>query len=180
MKKILEMLLGAMSVCCLIMSFTACSDDDDLEVDFYLTTAVENETAESVKEFQYGDKATEFRYGDNIGFVLRLRNTGNDDVNLGSDLNIIGSDIFTVYKENGEVVGKPWREIGETSEMPTPLYAGNYRQWQAVWRGKNTRAAVLFPNEDNEALAIGSYYCRFVVRLPDRNVVCKQHFSVIP
>lgn len=97
MKKILEMLLGAMSVCCLIMSFTACSDDDDLEVDFYLTTAVVNETAESTTEFQYGDKATEFRYGDNIGFVLRLRNTGNDDVNCKKVGESFGGSPFLLY-----------------------------------------------------------------------------------
>lgn len=173
-------LFGAICVTALIMSFTACSDDDDLEVEFYLTSAVENETPESVNKFGYGDKAKEFRYGDNIGFVLRLRNTGDDDVDIGPERNLIDTDIFTVYNENGEMVGKPWREMGETYEMPLPLYAGSYRQWQAVWSGKTTRAVVLFDNEDNEPLAIGSYYCRFVVRLPDRNVVCNQHFSVIP
>ncbi len=168
----ISMIFRAICITFLIMSFMACSDDDDLEVEFFLTTAVENETPEP---------ANEFRYGDDIGFLLRIRNTSNDNVDVGSDRNIIDTDIFTVYKENGEMVGKPWKEMGETYVLPLPLYAGSYRQWQAVWRGKETtRSVVLLNNEDNNPLAIGNYYCRFVVRLPNRNVVCNQHFVVIP
>lgn len=90
----ISMIFRAICITFLIMSFMACSDDDDLEVEFFLTTAVENETPEP---------ANEFRYGDDIGFLLRIRNTSNDNVDVGSDRNIIDTDIFTVYKENGEM-----------------------------------------------------------------------------
>ena len=164
-------IIGFIAAFILVMSFTACSDDDDLEVEFFLTNDLTTEAPEPV---------TEFRFGEDIGFILRLWNTGDKDVDVGYDRDIIGNDIFTVYKGNGEIVGKPWKDMGVTFEGLLPIYAGSFKQWQAVWKGVTTRSAVLFPNEDNEPLAVGSYYCHFIVRLPERSVVCHQRFSVIP
>lgn len=153
------------------MSFAACSDDDDLEVEFFLTKDLAKETPEPT---------TEFRYGENIVFVLRVWNTSDENIDIGEDRDIIGNDVFTVYKENGEEVGRPWGEWGETFEWQLYLNAGSFKQWFAVWKGVTTRSMVFFTNEDNEPLPVGSYYSRFTIHLPDRQVTCHQRFSVIP
>ena len=164
-------IVGFIGAFVLVMSFAACSDDDDLKVEFFLTKNIEIDKCEPV---------TEFRYGEDIGFILRVWNTSDENIDIGEDRDIIGNDVFTVYKENGEEVGRPWEKWGTTFEWIMALNAGDFKQWYAVWKGVTTRSMVFFTNEDNEPLPVGSYYSRFTIHLPDRDVTCLQRFSVIP
>lgn len=164
-------LLGAMFVSCNY------EDDDQLSMvgDATRTTAGDEtaqEKANSLSTVLYlrtidGKETTTFKVGENILFDLEITNVTDSVVKIGPfDPNIIRYDVFTVYTDDGKIIGSPTKIWDETAIMKYYcIQSGQALEWKCTWL-KDDNMLPTYPMihaDDIKPLPVGKYYTEFAL-----------------
>ena len=171
-------LLGAMSVSC------SNEDDDQLsKVGDATRTTAGDETAQgkanSLSTVLYlrtidGKETTTFKVGENILFDLEITNVTDSVVKIGPfDPNIIRYDVFTVYTDDGKIIGSPTKIWDETAIMKYYcIQSGQALKWKCTWlKDDNVQPThPMIHADDLKPLPVGKYYTEFILN-GEKNMV---------
>ncbi len=162
--------------CFLAGMLVACdSDDEQITVKYQL----QNEKGEECYNFQEGD---------NIIFRLELRNDGDEDVRFHpqSLSEIIGSDAFRIYSENGKDIGTPWDEMFSDEVMGFGIGAHSSYIVVCPWfdvpalssRTEGFYSDLFLKKTEKTPLPKGDYHSIFDIKLNQKKVTCSQSFKI--
>ena len=128
-----------------------------------------------------GEQTTTFNYGEDIIFDLKVYNNGNYPF-WRDAWDILGHDMFGVYRSNGHYEGIPWHYYeGFVDAILRGIGAHSLKHWQCPWSSKSS-VKPTFPlmlNKDNHILSKGSYYAVAPVHIYDHLIgTCVIHFNI--
>ena len=172
MKKNLFVLMSLL----LMTLSTGCSKDDD-ETEDQLTVNFQLQRED-------GRECYDFREGENIVFSLEVKNNTDDDIQILPFAELMGFDVFHVYSENGEDMGKPWDKMFDYLVPFNVIEANSSFVKVCPWfsipsLARNDLFSDCFYKEyDKSPLPKGEYYSKFDVKLGDETVTCSRSFTI--
>jgi hypothetical protein len=135
-----------------------------------------------------GEECYNFQEGDNIIFRLELRNDGDEDVRFHpqSLSEIIGSDAFRIYSENGKDIGTPWDEMFSDEVMGFGIGAHSSYIVVCPWfdvpalssRTEGFYSDLFLKKTEKTPLPKGDYHSIFDIKLNQKKVTCSQSFKI--
>ena len=181
MMKAYKMIFYLTMVVALVLGSMGCSSSDDDIVfndnDTNVGHNSENEGRDLISfSFQtcnnLGYPTQTFRYGENIVFSLLITNNSDIDISYGlQDADIIfGTDMFSVYTEEGSFIGLPWTGMYceyVSLKVPFLIPAKSTKQVFCKWKfdeGVNSSHPLCKASDsDNENLPVGKYISSFCI-----------------
>jgi hypothetical protein len=195
--KMKKLNLMVMSLLMAGMTFTACSNDDDMQV--RENVVLDADTVQVFDNFDVkfqmldaqGRPVTKFKEGENFTFRLAVINKQKETFELLTDF--IGMDAFHVFSASGDDYGLPWDAVVQMGMAVYFLHQSESATVSCRAFGKNsderpilTRLS-LVKYKDRNPLPKGSYYTQFELNLNaqgktpsegSKGIVCKKSFTI--
>lgn len=189
--------LMVMSLLMAGMAFTACSNDDDMQVKE--NVVLDADTLQVFDGFDVkfqmldaqGRPVTKFKEGENFTFRLAVINKQKETFELLTDF--IGMDAFHVFSASGDDYGLPWDAVVQMGMAVYFLHQSESATVSCRAFGKNsderpilTRLS-LVKYKDRNPLPKGSYYTQFELKLNAqgktpgegaKGIVCRKAFTI--
>ena len=189
--------LMVMSLLMAGMAFTACSNDDDMQVKE--NVVLDADTLQVFDGFDVkfqmldaqGRPVTKFKEGENFTFRLAVINKQKETFELLTDF--IGMDAFHVFSASGDNYGLPWDAVVQMGMAVYFLHQSESATVSCRAFGKNgderpilTRLS-LVKDKDRNPLPKGSYYTQFELNLNaqgktpgegSKGIVCRKAFTI--
>lgn len=170
----------------LSLALVSCNDEEDIVPEYQIphkdvySFEVDSIQAEFALLNARGEQATTFAYGEDIIFDLKVYNNGNypfwRDVRQ-----ILGNDMFRVYRSNGHYEGTPWHYDDIGTLVFHGIAAHSMKHWQCPWSSASAIKPTppLMLNTYNHRLSKGSYYAVAPVHIYDYLIgTCVIHFNI--
>lgn len=165
-----------MAIAIAILTFTACSDDEEetMTVHFQLLN-------------EAGAECYKYQEDDNIIFRLRIDNNTDNATILPSVFEIIGTDIFSIYSAKGEYIGTPWDELFGNSSGKFVIESNSSAVILCPWLDapslgveghENYYSGCFSKTEKKLALPKGEYYSKFDISLKTKTKSCYRTFVI--
>lgn len=189
--------LMVMSLLMAGMAFTACSNDDDMQV--RENVVLDADTVQVFDNFDVkfqmldaqGRPVTKFKEGENFTFKLAVINKQKETFELSTEF--IGMDAFRVFSAAGDNLGLPWDAVVQMGMAVYFLHQSESATVSCRAFGKNsderpilTRLS-LVKDKDRNPLPKGSYYTQFELKLNAqgktpgegaKGIVCRKAFTI--
>ena len=189
--------LMVMSLLMAGMTFTACSNDDDMQV--RENVVLDADTVQVFDNFDVkfqmldaqGRPVTKFKEGENFTFRLAVINKQKETFELLTDF--IGMDAFHVFSASGDDYGLPWDAVVQMGMAVYFLHQSESATVSCRAFGKNgderpiLSRLSLVKDKDRNPLPKGSYYTQFELKLNAqgktpgegaKGIVCRKAFTI--
>ena len=195
--KMKKLNLMVMSLLMAGMTFTACSNDDDMQV--RENVVLDADTVQVFDNFDVkfqmldaqGRPVTKFKEGENFTFRLAVINKQKETFELLTDF--IGMDAFHVFSASGDDYGLPWDAVVQMGMAVYFLHQSESATVSCRAFGKNgderpiLSRLSLVKDKDRNPLPKGSYYTQFELKLNAqgktpgegaKGIVCRKAFTI--
>ena len=134
-----------------------------------------------------GIECYEFKEGNNIIFRLEIKNDTDVDVILPPFSEVLGLDVFSVFSQEGEIIGTPWDVIMTSFRESDVIRAHSSAVFVCPWidipalyfNGKEHYYSEFFYKKDDKSpLHKGEYYSKFDIKLNDKTITCYRKFEI--
>ena len=189
--------LMVMSLLMAGMAFTACSNDDDMQV--RENVVLDADTVQVFDNFDVkfqmldaqGRPVTKFKEGEDITFKLAVINKQKETFELSTEF--IGMDAFRVFSAAGDNLGLPWDAVVQKGISAYFLHQSESATVLCLAFGKKDeeiplRSKLDFAKyKDRNPLPKGSYYTQFELKLNAqgktpgegaKGIVCRKAFTI--
>lgn len=179
------------------MAFTACSNDDDMQVKENVVLDVDTLQVFDGFDVKFqmldtkGRPVTTFKEGENVTFKLVVINKQKEPIKLLTDF--IGTDAFHVFSATGNDLGLPWDAVVQKGISAYFLHQSESATVSCQAFGKSdeelpSQSKLDFAKyKDRNPLPRGSYYTQFELNLnaqgetpsgDSKGIVCKKAFTI--